>query len=84
MANYITKKGKCSLCNNPIIRQDRDHVEFLFMAIKSLRASKIDGSVTGECSLCKNEIELPLIRVRKIKMSKIDVNIFAEKNNIKS
>lgn len=84
MAERITHEGKCPICNHNIARQDKDRKEGIFFAVKSMRASKIDGSVTGECPLCKNEIELPLIRVRKIKMSKINVNIFAKKDTNKS
>lgn len=80
MAKHLTKSGRCPICNNPIIRKDNNRPECMYMAIKSMRISNLDGNITGECPRCKIEVELPQIKVKKIEMSKVNANIFKKTN----
>ena len=45
------------------------------MAVKAIRISKEDGSVTGNCIKCGAELELPEIRVPKHVIKKVDENL---------
>ena len=84
MAEHLTDTGQCPICNHTIIRRDNDRKGGIFVAIKSMRINRLDGSVTGECPLCRNEVELPEIKIEKTEMRKFDVNIFTKKNINKS
>lgn len=81
MAKHLTDEGRCPACSNIIIRVDNDHKAVVYLAIKSMRIRIADGSITGECPRCKNELALPAIKVRKTEMSKVDVNIFRKNFN---
>ena len=47
----------------------------IFLAVKAIRISKVDGTVTGNCIKCGAELELPEIRVPKHVIKKVDENL---------
>ena len=54
----IMSNGKCSVCKEKIIRQDRQLDEFAYLAIEGLRIRKVDKQFVIQCPGCRRFITL--------------------------
>ena len=54
----ITSNGKCSVCKEKIIRQDRNLDDFAYLPIEGLRIRKTDKRYVIQCPGCKRFITL--------------------------
>ncbi len=80
MVNNLTKDGKCPKCTYGIIRQDKDSIKVLFVAIKSMRINKIDGSTTIVCPRCKKIVDMPEIKIKREIMDNLNATDLHRKN----
>ena len=59
-AAVIMSNGKCSICKEKIIRQDKYLDDFAFLPIEGLRIRKADKQYVIQCPGCKRFITLQI------------------------
>ena len=65
MAIKLTATGQCPECGERIVKIDQVNPQRMFYRVKSMMIDRVTGEVICQCTKCKAELLMPVVKIPK-------------------